>query len=75
MFSETLATEIALAPAYHLDYLARLLWRAHASGALTDHEAQDLAEQLANRQSEPGLDPETHYEASPWLVIAEPASA
>ena len=36
MFSETLATEIALAPAYHLDYLARLLW--HASGALIDDE-------------------------------------
>jgi hypothetical protein len=54
MFSETLATEIALAPACHLDYLARLLWQAHASGALTDDETQDLAEQLADRQCEPG---------------------
>jgi hypothetical protein len=72
MFSETLATEIALAPAYHLDYLERLLWQAHASGALTGDEAQELAEQLADRQREPGPELGNTLQPSAWLVIAEP---
>ena len=72
MFSETLATEIALAPAYHLDYLARLLWQAHASGALADDEAQNLTEQLADRQREPGPEPGNTLQPSARLVIAEP---
>ena len=52
MFSESLATEIALAPARHLDHLARLLWQTHASGAVADDEVQPLAEQLADRRVE-----------------------
>ena len=48
-FAETLATEVALAPARHLHELAKLIWRGHASGALSDDEAQGLAEQLAER--------------------------
>jgi hypothetical protein len=71
MVSETLATEIALAPAYHLEYLERLLWQAHASGSLTDDEAQDLAEQLADRQREPGPEPgNTHNDQRGF--ISEP---
>src|ERR1700745_3038217 len=49
-FAETLATEITLAPKRDLDHLAHRLWQAHGNGTLSEDEAQELAEQLRDRQ-------------------------
>lgn len=50
MFAEQLSTEIAAASMQQLDHLAPLIWRGHAAGAITDDDAQRLAEQIAARR-------------------------
>ncbi len=50
LLADHLALEIDRAPTKHLDYLARQVWAAHASGAIDDDAAQGLAELLRDRQ-------------------------
>jgi hypothetical protein len=45
-FAEHLRATIEAAPLYDLDIIAKKLWAAHGAGALTDGEAQQLAEQM-----------------------------
>jgi hypothetical protein len=50
MFREHLARTIEIAPANHLDELAREIWAAHRAGALDDQAAQTAAEAIRARQ-------------------------
>src|SRR5450830_1095781 len=50
MFAQRLGDTIAAATPPQLDHLAKLIWRGHSSGALTDGEAQKLAETVQGRR-------------------------
>jgi hypothetical protein len=51
MFAEQFATAVADASLNRLDQLARTIWQGHAAGAISDNDAQRLAETLEARRT------------------------
>lgn len=51
MFAEQFANTIATASLNSIDNLSRALWQSHAAGAVTDADAQRLAETLEARRT------------------------
>ena len=50
MFADQLSTAIATASLKTLDQLSRTIWQGHATGAIADDQAQQLAEQIQSRR-------------------------
>ena len=50
MFADQLTTAIATASLNTLDQLSRTIWQGHATGALADDQAQQLAELIQTRR-------------------------
>jgi hypothetical protein len=50
MFADQLTTAIATASLNSLDQLSRTIWQGHATGAIADSEAQQLAELIQARR-------------------------
>jgi hypothetical protein len=52
MFTDEVTRAIAAARTPALDHLSREVWKAYASGALSDDDAQAAAEAIEARRSE-----------------------
>ena len=50
MFTDQLAAVIEISPVRDLDGLAKLLWKGHGAGTISDDDAQRLAEALQRRR-------------------------